>query len=173
MRHRGSGCPREVIVQRSSKPLVAVKSGILQGLIETGDRSLVHLLVRPVAAVNPHDGCLITVPVGVRCWPTECLRPVRCKALGVLGVVSVAERMANHFVLQHPRVPRVGQPQQRVETARGFINRLHGFSLHSQIMHHSNKRERAAILVQEHKANPRPSTFSRKDDAMLSCSPDP
>jgi len=37
--------------------------------------------------------------VGVGRWPTECLRPVRGKALGVLRVVTVAERMANHFVL--------------------------------------------------------------------------
>ena len=94
--------------------------------------------------MNPHNGRLITVPVGVRCWPTECLRPVRGKALGVLRVVSVAERMANHFVLKHPRVPRVGQPQQRVETARGFIDRLHDFSVHSPIMQHFDKRGREA-----------------------------
>ena len=128
MRHRGCGCPREVIVQHASQPLVGGEPGVLQGLIETGDRSLVHFLVRPVAAVNPHDGRLIAVLVGVRCWPTECLRPIRSEALGVLRVESVAERMANYFVLQHTRVPRVGQPQQPVETARGFIDRLHSFS---------------------------------------------
>ncbi len=84
------------------------EADIFQRLIETSDRPLVHLLVRPVAAVNPHDRSLITVAVGVRRWPTECLRPVRGKALGVLRVVSVAERVAHHFVLEHPRVPRTG-----------------------------------------------------------------
>jgi hypothetical protein len=98
-RHCGRGGPREVIMQHASEPLVACKADIFQRLIETCNRPLVHLLVRPVAAVNPHDGGLITVPVGVRRWPTKCLRPVRGKALGVLRVESVAERMANHFVL--------------------------------------------------------------------------
>src|SRR4030095_2784343 len=79
-----------------------------QRLIETSDRPLVHLPMWPIAAVDPHDRGLITVAIGVRRWPTECLRPVRGKALGVLRVESVAERMAHHFVLQHPRVPRAG-----------------------------------------------------------------
>jgi len=128
-RHRGVGCPRKVIVQRASEPIVAVKPGILQGLIETGNGSLVHLLVRSVAAVDPHDGRLITVPIGVRYWTTQCFCPIRGKALGVLGVESMAERMANHFILQHPRVPRVCQPQQPLGPTRGFIDRLHGFSV--------------------------------------------
>src|ERR1044071_10194112 len=123
--HRGGRCPREVIVQHGFESLVAVESGIVQGLIETGDRSLVHLLVRAVAAVNPDDGRLITVLVGVRCWSTECLGPVRSKTLGVLGVKSVAEGMTNYFIFQHPRVPCVGQPQYPVETTRSFIDRLH------------------------------------------------
>src|SRR5262245_10324336 len=99
MSHRGRSCPREVIVQHAFEPLVGVESDILQRLIETGDRSLVHLFVQTVAAVNSHDGRLITVLVGVRCWPTECLRPVRGKALGVLGMISVTKRMTNHFIL--------------------------------------------------------------------------
>jgi hypothetical protein len=37
----------------------------LQGLIERGDRSLLHFLVQSVAAVNPYDGRLITESVGV------------------------------------------------------------------------------------------------------------
>src|SRR6185503_6567743 len=108
MSHRGGSCPRELIVQDASEPLVSIQSGILQGLIETGDRSLVHLLVQPVAAVSPHDGALISVLVGVHCWPTECLSPVRGQALCVLRVITMAERMANHFILQHPLMPRVG-----------------------------------------------------------------
>jgi hypothetical protein len=37
-----------------AKSLVIVESGVLQGLIETSDRSLVHLVVLPIAAMNPH-----------------------------------------------------------------------------------------------------------------------
>src|SRR5262249_6135771 len=97
--HRGRGGPCEVIMQHPSEPLVAGNADIFQRLIETSDRPLIHLLVRTVAAVNPHDRRLITVSFGVRRWPTECLRPVRGKAHGMLGVVSMAERMANDFVL--------------------------------------------------------------------------
>jgi hypothetical protein len=86
-------------VQRASEALVACEPDILQRLIETRNRPLIHLLVRPVAAVNPDDRSLITILVGVGRWPTECLCPVRGKALGVLRVVTVAKRMANHFVL--------------------------------------------------------------------------
>src|SRR5262249_29612795 len=96
-RHRRRGRPREVIVQHASEPFVAREPDIFQGLIETRDRSLVHLLVRSVTAVNPNDRGLITELVGVDLWPTECFGPVRGKALGVLWVVTVAERMANHF----------------------------------------------------------------------------
>src|ERR1041385_2748707 len=97
-RHRGRRTPCEVIVQHAPEPLVAGEADIFQRLIETSDRPLVHLLVQPVAAVNSHDRGLITVLVRIRRWPTECLGPVRGKALAVLRVVSVAERMANHFV---------------------------------------------------------------------------
>src|SRR5690349_4107492 len=129
MGHRGRGCPREVIVQDASEPLVIVESGILEGLIETGDRSLVHLLVQPIATVNPHDGRLITILVRVCGWPTERFGPVCGQALGMLWMESVAERMAHHFIFQHPRVPRMCQLQYSLETARGFIDRLHGFSV--------------------------------------------
>src|SRR5262245_37906252 len=97
--HRGSSGPREVIVQHASEALVAREPDIFQRLIETRDRPLVHLFVRPVAAVNPNGGGLITVLVGVGSWPTQCLPPVRGEALRVLRVVTMPERMANHFVL--------------------------------------------------------------------------
>ena len=92
--------------------------------------------MQPVAAVNPHDGRLTTVIVGVRCWPTERFRPVRRKPLGVLRMVSVAECMANHFVLQYPCVPRVGQFQHSIDASHGFIDRLYVFRIHDRIMQH-------------------------------------
>jgi hypothetical protein len=85
-------------VKHAPELFVAGETDIFERLIETGDRPLVHLLVRPVATVNPHDRGLITVLVRVRRWPTESLTPIRGKALSMLRVVSVAERMANHFV---------------------------------------------------------------------------
>jgi len=66
--------------------------------------------MKSVSAVNAHDRRLITELIGVHRWPTERLRPVRRQALSVLGMVSVAERMANHVVFEHPHMPRVGQP---------------------------------------------------------------
>src|SRR5262249_42267680 len=87
-RHRGRGGPREVIVQHTTEPLVTGEADILQRLIETSDRPLIHLLVQSVAAVNPHHRGLIPVPVGVGRWPTECLLPVGGKTLGVLRVVT-------------------------------------------------------------------------------------
>jgi len=122
--HRGRGGPREVIVQHASDSLVAGKVDIFERLIETGDRPLVHVFMRAVAAVNAHDRRLITELVGVPCWPAERLRPVRSKALSVLRMVSVAERMANHFVLEHPSVPRVCQSEQPGDATGRFIDRL-------------------------------------------------
>ena len=86
--------------------------------------------------MNAHHRGLVTELVGVRRWPTERLGPVRSKALSVLGMVSVAERMANDFVLEHPSVPRVGQLQQPIDTTRRFIDRLYVFSVHCRIMQH-------------------------------------
>ena len=37
------------------------------------------------------------------------------------------ERVANHFILQHPRVPRAGQPQHPFATTCGFVDRLHSY----------------------------------------------
>ena len=133
--HRGRGGPCEIIVQHASELFILGQAGIFQRLIETRDRPLVHLLVRPVAAMNPDHRGLITVPVGVRRWATECLRPIRGEALGVLRMVTVAESMANHFVFEHPRVPRVGQLQHPLATTGGVVDRLHDSGLyftHSQ-----------------------------------------
>jgi len=120
-------------MQHASEVLVTRKPDIFQRPIETRDRPLVHLLMWPVAAVNPDDRGLITIPVRVVRWPTECLRPVSGKALGMLGMITMAERMANHFVLQDPSVPRVGQLQQPVATTYGFKDRLHSsFGIHGR-----------------------------------------
>ena len=109
--HRNCGGPREVIVQHAPEPLILVKTDIFQRLILTGDRPLVHVFMKRVAAVNARDRRLITELIGVRRWPTERLGPIRSKALGVLRMVAVAKCMTHHFVLEHSRVPGVGQFQ--------------------------------------------------------------
>jgi hypothetical protein len=48
-------------VQDLSETILAGEADVRERLIETGDRSAVHLLVGPVAAVNPHDRGLVTV----------------------------------------------------------------------------------------------------------------
>ena len=110
-------------MQHLAQPVVAGEADIFQRLIETGDRALVHLLVRAVAAVNADDRRLVTEGVRVGRWPTERLRPVRGKALGVLRMESVAERMAHHLVVHHPRMPRAGQAAEAVHPARGVEDR--------------------------------------------------
>jgi hypothetical protein len=126
-RHSVYSSPRKVIVEDISEPLVAGKADVFQRLIETGDGPLIHLFVWSVAAVNPHDGGFAAILFRIYGRPTERFHPVCGEAFSVLRVESMAERMANHFVLQDPRVPRTGQPQQPVETTCGFIDRLHWF----------------------------------------------
>src|SRR5262249_1431788 len=97
--HRGRSGPREVIMHHPPKPLVVGKADVFERLVETRNSPLIHLFVSPVAAVNPDDKRLIAVTVGICRGSSECLRPVRGKALSVLRVISVAERMADHIVL--------------------------------------------------------------------------
>jgi hypothetical protein len=113
-------------VQHPPEILVARRPHVLQRLIETRDRPLVRLLVLPVAAVHPDDGGLVSMLAGIGWRPSERLGPVRGEALGVPRVETVAERMADHLVLQRPGVPRAGQFQQPVEAPCGFVNGLHG-----------------------------------------------
>ena len=86
--HGGRRCPLEVIVQHFAEPVVAAEADVDERLIETRDRSTVHLLVRTVAAVDPHNRGLVTVRLGIRRRATECLAPVPSEPLGVVGSVS-------------------------------------------------------------------------------------
>ena len=98
---------------------------VLQGLVETGDRPLVHLLVRAVAAVDLHDKRLGSVRIGVRGRATEGLGPVRGESLLVLRMEAVAERVADHLVGHRPGVPRLGQAKQTIIAPGGLIYALH------------------------------------------------
>src|SRR5262249_12910792 len=51
--HRRRGRPREVVVQHFAYSVAAGHADVCQPLVETRDRSTVHLLVGTVTAVNP------------------------------------------------------------------------------------------------------------------------
>jgi hypothetical protein len=58
-----SWSPMRVVVKHLPKPIVVGEADIDQCLVEAGDRSAVHLLVRTVAAMYPHHRGLIAVAV--------------------------------------------------------------------------------------------------------------
>jgi hypothetical protein len=66
--HCGQGRPGEVVVQHLSAPVVAGETDVDQCLIKAGDRTTVHLLVRTVAAMQPHLRGFVAVAMtpGVR-----------------------------------------------------------------------------------------------------------
>jgi quercetin dioxygenase-like cupin family protein len=130
--HRGGGCPREVVVQHLSDLLVVSKADVGQRLIETGDRPMVHLLMRTIAAVDPHHRGLVAVSNRVGGRPPKCLGPVGGEPLGVLGVKAVAERVAHHLVRHDVGVPGVGQTKQAKVTTCGFVHRLHALRIVSK-----------------------------------------
>ena len=97
-RHRrsgGSGTSWSWSPTRSSRagPVGADRRGeadVRERLIETGDRSAVHLLVRPVAAVDPHDRGLVAVgrpstSSARRAPPPSTPRAARCARGGTRG----------------------------------------------------------------------------------------
>ena len=101
--------PSEVVVKHLSEPRVLGQPDIRQGLVEADDCAAVHLMVLAVATVHPHDRGLLAKGVGVCGRPAECLGPIGGQSLAVLGVESVAERVADHLVGHHSGVPRTGR----------------------------------------------------------------
>jgi len=112
-------------VQHLPEPVVPGQPGVGQGLVETGDRPGVHVLVDAVAAVHPDHEGFVTVAVRIGRRPAEGLRPVGGEPLGVLGMETVTEGVAHHLVRHNPGVPRVSQPEHAAVAARGLIYRLH------------------------------------------------
>lgn len=58
--------------------------GVIEGEHERGDRTAVHLIVRPVAAVRPDDVGMVAEGIGVGGWSAELLGPVGGEPLGVM-----------------------------------------------------------------------------------------
>lgn len=112
-------------MQHLLEVLARFKPHVLQGPVETGDRPTVHLLVWAVAAVDPHDGRLVPIGIGVGRRPPEGLGPVCSESLAVLGMESVAEGVADYLVRHHPGVPRLGEAEQALAAACGLIHALH------------------------------------------------
>jgi hypothetical protein len=58
-----------------------------------------------VAAMDPHNGGLIAVGLGIHAGSPECLGPIRGETLDMVGLKTAAERVANYFVGHHPAMP--------------------------------------------------------------------
>jgi hypothetical protein len=112
-------------VQHLPDGLGCVQPHIVHGLVKAGDRPAVHLLVRAVAAVDPHDRCLVSIVIGVGGWPAKSLSPVGSESLVVLGMESMAERVTDYLVRHHSGMPRLGQAKQTLAAASGLIHALH------------------------------------------------
>lgn len=94
-------------MQDSGELGVAGQTDVCDGLVETGDCSTVHLVMRAVAAVHADYRGLVPEGVGVTVRASERLRPVSGEALAVIGMEAMAEGVADHFVGHHPVMPRI------------------------------------------------------------------
>jgi hypothetical protein len=112
-------------VQHAAESSVSVEPDVSHRLVETGDRPAVHLVVRAVPAVDPHDRGLVSIAVGVGCRTSEGLGPVCSEPFAVLRMESMAERVPDDLVGHHLGVPRLGQTEQAVAAARCLIHALH------------------------------------------------
>jgi hypothetical protein len=94
-------------------------------MVKADNRAAIHFVVLSVAAVHLDDGGLVTIGVGIRARTTECLGPVSGESLDMLGVETVAEGMADHFVGPYPAMPGLGKTTQAVIATRRFEYGLH------------------------------------------------
>src|SRR5215468_11635685 len=112
-------------MQYLSQRRVVGQSYVSQSLVEASDGVAIHLIVHPVAAVDPDDGGLVAIGLGIHAGSTECLGPISGKTLDMLGMETVAERMADYFVGHHPKMPGSGKTAQAVDAARCLEDSAH------------------------------------------------
>ena len=93
---------------------VAGESDVRKSLIEAVDRTAIHFLVRPVAAVHSDDGRLVAIELGIRPGTAECFSPVGGKPLHMLRVEAVAEGVADYVVGHYPTMPGLGQATEAI-----------------------------------------------------------
>jgi hypothetical protein len=96
-------------VEHLSERSVVGESGVDKSLVEARNRTAIHFVMLPVAAVHLHDCGLVTIGIGVCGGATECLGPVGSQALDMLRVETVAEGMADHLVGHDPMMPSLGK----------------------------------------------------------------
>ena len=112
-------------MQRLPEGLVRREAAVLKGLIEAGNRSPIHLLMRSVAAMEPHDGGLVAKRARIERRSPKRLGPIRGQPSGVVGMEAVAEGVAHDFVGEDASVPRIGQTEEAILAARGFVHGTH------------------------------------------------
>ena len=59
--------------------------------------------------MDSDDGGLVAIGLGIHAGSTECLGPIRGETLDILGMETVAERMADYFVGHRPTMPGSGK----------------------------------------------------------------
>lgn len=79
--------PIEVVVQHNAERILG-DAHVGQGLVETGDRTTIHLGMLPVAGVHPKDVRLVTHRLGVSAGSPERFTPIRGKPLEMVRVLS-------------------------------------------------------------------------------------
>jgi hypothetical protein len=75
--------------------------------------------------VDPDDGGLVAIGLGIHAGSTECLGPIRGKTLDMLGMETVAEGMADYIVGHYPTMPGGGKTVQAVVSARCLEDSTH------------------------------------------------
>jgi hypothetical protein len=112
-------------VQHWSERAVVGYPDISKSLVETNNRTAIHLCVFPIAAMYLDDGGLVPIRIGIHAGATECLSPVSGESLDMLGMEAVAERVADDFVGHHPTMPALGKTPHAVHSTRRFEDALH------------------------------------------------
>ncbi len=123
--HSCRGRPSEVVVQHLSQHRVVGESDVSQSLVEANDGPAIHFMMHAAAAMDPHDGGLIAVGLRIHAGSTQCLGPIRGETLDMVGLETVAERVANYFVGHHPAMPGCGKATQSIATSRGLEDGTH------------------------------------------------
>ena len=108
---------------------VRVDAHVPHGSVEAGDRTLVHVVVRTVAAVDPDHRGLVPEPLAVEGWAAQRLGPIRREAFGVIGMEPMAERVRDDVVRHDAGMPGLGQIEQARHAADGVEDGGHHASL--------------------------------------------
>ena len=112
-------------MERLPERVVRGQAGVLERLVEAGDRPPIHVVVLAVAGVEADDKRLVAERAGVGRRPAERLRPVGGQPLGVVGLEAVAERVTDDGVGENPGVPGLGETQDPGVATRRLIHAAH------------------------------------------------